>query len=70
MKLFFSRLIIYFLAISVIDIIVDIIYYQSIESTILAGNITSNIIIFIVVLIGTIIFSILNKAETPASKDE
>ncbi len=70
MKLFFSRLIIYFLAVSVIDIIVDIIYYQSIESTILAGNMTSTIIIFIVVLIGTIIFSILKKAKTPTNKDE
>lgn len=69
MKLFFLRLIVYFLAVSVIDIIVDLIFYQSIESTILAGHMRSIIITFIVVLIGTIIISVMKKAEPPAFKD-
>jgi hypothetical protein len=70
MKLFFSRLIIYFISVSVLDIIVDIIYYRSIKSTILAGNMTSIVIIFIVVLIGTIIISVMKKAEPPVSKEK
>jgi hypothetical protein len=70
MKLFFSRLIIYFIGVSVIDIIVDLIFYQSIESTILGGHMRSIIITFIVVLIGTIIISVIRKAEPPTIADE
>jgi hypothetical protein len=69
MKLFFSRLIIYFIGVSVIDIIVDLIFYQSIESTILAGHMPSIIITFIAVLIVTIIITVIKKAEPPVSKD-
>ncbi len=64
MKTFFLRLIFYFLVVSAIDIIVDLIFYQSIESTILAGHIRTIVFTFIVVFIGTIVISLMRKSET------
>lgn len=68
MKLFFSRLIIYFLAVSVLDVIVDLIFYQSIESTILGGDLRSIFITLFVVLTGTIIISVIYKKRSPDSQ--
>lgn len=51
--------------VSVIDIVVDLIFYQSIESTILAGHIRTIVFTFIVVFIGTIVVSFMIKAEMP-----
>ena len=67
MKLFFLRVIGYFLAVSVLDVIVDLIFYQSVESTILGGDLRSAGITLIVVLTGTIIISFMYKKK-PAGK--
>ena len=64
MKLFFLRVLVYFLAVSAIDVIIDLIFYQSIESTILGGDLRSAGITFIVVLTGTIIISVMYKKES------
>jgi hypothetical protein len=63
MKLFFLRVIGYFLAVSVLDVIVDLIFYQSIESTILGGDLRSAIITFFVVLTGTLIISFMYRKK-------
>lgn len=57
MKKFFMRLAGYFVFVAAIDLVVDYLYYKSLETTVLGGDPRTIIIMFIAVLVGTILLT-------------
>ncbi len=70
MKSFFIKVVFFFLAIVVIDMIVDLIFTGSVAETVLSGNVRSILIIIFVALIAAALSTVFDRKKPDGNRKE